>query len=152
MKKQAAILGLLCLVLVGFLDVYSGVHYEWIVSNSNSNGLAEVRVKNDGNCYGDVIVAGSTFSDGSNFLPGETGMVAESPCRGMHFRSNSNSYVRFSVGITPVELFQIDRGGLWIGPQPNTPATPGQGFYLYVGGDGLYVVGKNGTRTKIANN
>ena len=155
-----ALLGMGLLVVfvgtVGALNVYQGSgHYEWIVETTDPAGLAEVRTKSNGPCYGDFITAGTAFSDGTNFLPGETGLIAESTCAGMHHRANADTYIRFSVGLNPIELFQIDRRGLWIGPHPvaeSNLTTPGQGWQLYTGADGnLWVIGKNGTKTKLAN-
>lgn len=80
---------------------------------SGNNIYSEFRVQTKAG-GGDFGITGPGFNDGSNLLPGEVFIVAESDASGVHFRSNNENYIRGSIGLHPAEVFRSTKSGFTV--------------------------------------
>lgn len=80
---------------------------------SGTNIYSEFRVQTKAG-GGDFGITGPGFNDGSNMLPGEVFVIAESDAAGVHLRSNKEAYIRGSIGLNPTEVFRFTGSGLKI--------------------------------------
>lgn len=82
--------------------------------SAGASAITEFRVTN-GTGAGDFFIAGTGFTDGSNFLPNEVGVVAETSAAGLHLRSNGpDDPIRMSVnnGSVLAERFRLKSNGM----------------------------------------
>lgn len=119
MKKKISVALILTFGIVGVALAAARyvVYYEdnfngplELVNRNTSNGsqaMTELRALNDIGCANDLGTVSSNYSADGTLSKNEAFIVAESPCAGMHLKSNANNYIRFSVGLNPTEKMRI---------------------------------------------
>lgn len=77
-------------------------------ASTSSEAMTEVRAINNTGCAHDFGVAGGNYSADVTLLANEAFLIGESTCAGMLIKQNNDTYIRFSLGINPVEKLRLE--------------------------------------------
>lgn len=96
-------------VLVNLVKDYAGP-LEIIEKNTSASteAMTEIRALNNVNCAHDLGVSGSNYSADATLKANEAFLIGESTCAGILIKQNNDTYIRFSLGLAPVDKFVIE--------------------------------------------
>lgn len=77
-------------------------------TSTSIEAMTEVRALNNVGCANDFGVSGSNYSADATLKANEAFLIGESTCAGMLFKQNNDTYIRFSLGINPVEKLRLE--------------------------------------------